>query len=121
MVAHLQYLSFDGERVPLPVAYEVSRSDVEHDSGGVTEAGTRQRDRVREGVVELDLKLQVSKLWLGKLSGYKRKDCITVRFRDGRSEELQTAEMFVDGYQEKLVKDTSYGGLWEVAVRMREF
>ena len=111
----------DGKLVPLPVSYVAERSDVEMDSGGVTEAGTRQRNLAREGVLELQVKFQVSKKWLRKLAGYKRRECITVSFRDGRSDRLQTAEMFVDGYQERLVKDTSYGGLWEVGFRLREY
>jgi hypothetical protein len=49
----------------------VSLSDVEADSGGVTEAGTTQ--------------------------------------------------MYIDGYQVKLVSDTSYGSLWEVSLTLKEF
>ena len=120
-MAFLQYLAFDGESVPLPVSYVVERSDVEMDSGGVTEAGTRQRDLAREGVLELQVRFQVSRRWLGKFAAYKRRECITVSFRDGRSDVLQSAEMFVDGYQERLVKDTSYGGLWEVGFRLKEY
>ena len=52
-MAHLQYLVFDNENIPMPASYSVSLSDVEADSGGVTEAGTTQRDVVREGVVQI--------------------------------------------------------------------
>ena len=48
-MAHLQYLVFNNENIPMPASYSVSLSDVEADSGGVTEAGTTQRDVVREG------------------------------------------------------------------------
>ena len=43
-MAHLQYLVFNNENIPMPASYSVSLSDVEADSGGVTEAGTTQRD-----------------------------------------------------------------------------
>ena len=46
-MAHLQYLVFNNENIPMPASYSVSLSDVEADSGGVTEAGTTQRDVVR--------------------------------------------------------------------------
>ena len=42
-MAHLQYLVFNNENIPMPASYSVSLSDVEADSGGVTEAGTTQR------------------------------------------------------------------------------
>ena len=52
-MAHMQYLVFNNENIPMPASYSVSLSDVEADSGGVTEAGTTQRDVVREGVVQI--------------------------------------------------------------------
>ena len=39
-MSHWQYLVFDGEPVPRPVTYEIRLTDVEADSGGMTEAGT---------------------------------------------------------------------------------
>ena len=76
----------------MPASYSVSLSDVEADSGGVTEAGTTQRDVVREGVAQIGVTFRVSKRWLNKLSAYK-----------------------------KLASDTSYGSLWEVSFTLKEF
>ena len=70
-MAHLQYLVFNNENIPMPASYSVSLSDVEADSGGVTEAGTTQRDVVREGVVQIGVTFRVSKRWLNKFSAYK--------------------------------------------------
>ena len=39
-MAHMQYLVFDNQNISMPVSYSVNLSDVEADSGGVTEAGT---------------------------------------------------------------------------------
>ena len=50
-MAHMQYLVFNNENIPMPASYSMNLSDVEADSGGMTEAGTTQRDVVREGVV----------------------------------------------------------------------
>lgn len=63
-MAHLQYLVFNNENIPMPASYSVSLSDVEADSGGVTEAGTTQRDIVREGVAQIGVTFRVSKKWL---------------------------------------------------------
>ena len=37
-MAFIQYLTFDGENLPLPNSYEVNLEDKEADSGGETEA-----------------------------------------------------------------------------------
>lgn len=67
-MAHMQYLVFNNENIPMPASYSVNLSDVEADSGGVTEAGTTQRDVVREGVVQIGVTFHVSKKWLNKFS-----------------------------------------------------
>ncbi len=54
----------DNENIQKPASYSVNLSDVEADSGGVTEAGTTQRDVVREGVVQIGVTFRVSKKWL---------------------------------------------------------
>ena len=59
-MAHMQYLVFNNENIPMPASYSVNLSDVEADSGGVTEAGTTQRDVVREGVVQIGVTFRVS-------------------------------------------------------------
>ena len=34
---------------------------------------------------------------------------------------IVTTQMYIDGYQVKLVSDTSYGSLWEVSFTLKEF
>ena len=120
-MAHLQYLVFNNEKIPMPVSYSMELSDVEADSGGVTEAGTTQRDVVREGVVEIHVTFRVSSKWLNKLSVYKKLACITVGYLDMATMEMVTTQMYMDGYQVKLVHDTSFGSLWEVSFALKEF
>ena len=120
-MAHLQYLVFNNENIPMPVSYSVELSDVEADSGGTTEAGTTQRDVVREGVVEISVTFRVSQKWLKKLSEYKKLASITVGYLDAASMNIVTTNMYIDGYQVKLVSDTSYGSLWEVSFKLKEF
>ncbi len=120
-MAHMQYLIFNGENIPKPVSYDISLSDVEADSGGMTEAGTTQRDVVREGIVEIKVSFNVSKIWLQKLSAYKKLASITVKYLDMATMNMNTTAMYIDGYQVKLVSDTSYGSLWEVSFTLKEF
>ena len=94
--------------------------DVEADSGGETEAGTTQRDVVRHGVARIPVSFSVTAKWLKKLSGYAKKDKISVQYFDVETAELKLAEMYVTGYKAKLKKDTSYKGLWTVSFTLKE-
>ena len=120
-MAFVQYLVFDGARLPLPDSYEVQMDDVEADSGGETEAGTTQRDVVRLGVVSIAVSFSVSPRWLKVLTGFKQREKISVGYFNTETLEMKEAEMFVEGYKAVLVKDTSFKGLWKVSFTLREF
>lgn len=121
MAAFIQYLNFDGEDLPLPASYDVAMDDVEADSSGETEAGTKQRDVVRLGVHTIDVSFSVTPKWLKKLTVYKQKAKIAVKFFDTETLEVKAAEMYITGYKAKLEKDTSYKGLWTVSFTLNEF
>ena len=87
----------------------------------MTEAGTTQRDVVREGVVQIGVTFRVSKKWLNKFSVYKKMASITVGYLDTATSNIVNTQMYIDGYQVKLVSDTSYGSLWEVSFTLKEF
>ena len=44
-----------------------------------------------------------------------------VKYFDPESFEVKTTEMYVEGFKVKLVKDTSYKGLWTVSFSLMEF
>ena len=120
-MAFIQYLTFDNVAIPRPDSYEVQLSDEEADSGGETEAGTTQRDIVRTGVAEIPVSFSVSPSWMKRLTVYKNKASISVKYYDPETTAVKTAEMYIDGFKAKLVQDTSYGGLWNVSFTLREF
>ena len=120
-MAHLQYLVFNNENIPKPASYSMDFTDIEADSGGITEAGTTQRDVVREGVIEIKVSFNVSKRWLQKFSDYKKLSSITVQYLDTATMSMKTTVMYIDGYSVKLAADTSYGSLWEVGFTLKEF
>ena len=63
----------------------------------------------------------VSKKWLNKFSAYKKLASITVGYLDMETMNIVNTQMYIDGYQVKLVSDTSYGSLWEVSFVLKEF
>ena len=120
-MAFIQYLTFDGEDLPLPDSYEVGMEDRKADSGGETEAGTIQRDVVRAGVREISVSFSVTPKWLKKLTEYKQQEKITVLYFDPETLEQKQTEMYVESFKSKLEKDTSYKGLWTVSFTLKEF
>jgi len=120
-MAYIQYLTFEGEKLPLPDSYDISMDDVEADSSGETEAGTRQRDVIRAGVHTIEVAFSVSPTWLKKLTVYKQMPRIHVAFFDTETLDIHQAEMYVDGFKTKLRKDTSYKGLWTVSFTLKEY
>lgn len=120
-MAYFEYLRFDGTVLPLPDSYDVSLAAVEADSSGETEAGTTQRDVVRQGVVNISVSFSVTSKWLKVLTTYSKKDKLSVDYFDTETADLKNTEMFIDGFKAKLEKDTSYRGLWTVSFTLKEF
>ena len=120
-MAFFEYLKFDGTALPLPDSYEVELAAVEADSSGETEAGTIQRDVVRQGVVTISVSFSVTAKWLKLLTAYSKEDKVSVDYFDTEAAELRNTEMYMEGFQAKLKKDTSYRGLWTVAFRLKMF
>ena len=42
-------------------------------------------------------------------------------YLDMETMNIVDTQMYIDGYQVKLVSDTSYGSLWEVSFTLKEF
>lgn len=119
-MAYIQYLNFNGTNLPLPVSYDVDLSAVEADTTGETEAGTTQRDVVRQGVVTISASFSVTALWLKRLSAYSKQDKLTVQYFDTSTLEISETEMYITGFKAKLEKDTSKKGLWSVSFTLKE-
>jgi len=120
-MAYTQYLVFNNENLPLSDSYDVSIDAVEADTTGETEAGTTQRDVVRQGVVTISVSFSVSPAWLKKLTAYSKEDKLSVQYFNTGQLELISTEMYITGFQVKLEKDTSYKELWTISFTLNEF
>ena len=119
-MAYIQYLVFDNTTLPLPDSYDIDLSAIEADSSGETEAGTTQRDIVRNGVVSIAVSFSVTSTWLKFFTAYSKEEKIAVQYFDTETLALKLTEMYMDGYKAKLKKDTSYKGLWAVSFSLNE-
>lgn len=120
-MAFTEYLKINGETLPFPDSYDLSLSSVESDSGGETEAGTRQRDVVRQGVVDISVSFTVTAKWLKRLTFWSKQNKLTVQYFDTDKLSLRETEMYIDSFKAKLENDTSYKGLWSVDFSLKEF
>lgn len=119
-MSFIEYLKINGELLPSPDSYEVSLSSVESDSSGETEAGTKQHDVVRQGVVDISVSFTVTATWLKRLTFWSKQNKLTVQYFDTDSLLLKETEMYIDEFKARLEQDTSYKGLWAVEFRLRE-
>ena len=119
-MAFFEYLKFDGTVLPLPDSYDVSLATVEADSSGETEAGTTQRDVVRQGIVTISVSFSVTAKWLKALTAYSKRDKLSVEYFDTETADMKNTEMYIEGFKAKLEKDTSYRGLWTVSFTLKE-
>lgn len=120
-MAFMNVLEFDGETLPFPDSYNVDFADVEAESSGETEAGTKQRDLVRQGVPTISVSFSVSPKWLERLSYYRGQAKIQVRYFSPESLVYQEQEMYIEGYKAKLEHDNSRRGLWTVSFTLESF
>ena len=54
------------------------------------------------------------------MTGFKKKEKISVDYFDTETAEMRNAEMYMEGFKSKLEKDTSYKGLWTVSFNLKE-
>ena len=120
-MAFFEYLKLNGTALPLPDSYEMDLVAVEADSSGETEAGTIQRDVVKQGVVTISVSFSVTAKWLKLLTSYSKEDKLAVEYFDTEAAELKSMEMYVEGFQAKMTKVTAYRGLWTVSFVLKEF
>lgn len=120
-MAHMKVLYFNNELLPFPDSYDVDFADVEAESSGETEAGTKQRDLVRQSVPTISVSFSLSPKWLEKMSAYRSMAKIKVKYFSPETLDYREQEMYIEGYKAKLEHDNSKKGLWSVSFTLESF
>lgn len=118
---HQTYLKINNTELPLPNAYALTYRDIEADTGGETEVGTIQRDVIRHKIASLSVDFTCSPRLVKKLTALTKSASLQVEFLDTESLSLVKTQMYIDSFAVKLLKDTSYQGLWEVSFSLEEY
>lgn len=118
-----EYLYFDSEKLPVPDSYQVGIDDVTQENE--TEAGTTQVIMVRRGKYTIDTSFTVTSKWLKKLTAYRNKDEINVKFYDPGKDGMETRIMRIKNYKPSMIKESENisrtNGIWEVGFTLEEF
>ena len=115
------FLKINDELYPKPNSYELEFRDIDKSTSGETEAGTIQRDIVRSAVVTISVKYNCSPKLIKKITSLKNFSKLKVEYMHTETLELKETQMYMDDLSIKLIKDTSYKGLWEVSFKLYEF
>ncbi len=120
------YLEIDG--VVLPVepkrGMDITLSDGE--VVGETEAGTFKRSVYRTDIPSISVKFWCNLEMLQQMRSFKDETSVTVRFFDPMQDEdsngdtLKSELMYVTGFKQKMLADTSDGGFWEVSFDLED-
>ena len=118
---HQSYLILEGIELPLPNSYDIEFRDIEAETGGETEAGTIQRDIIRNKVAHISVNFTCSPKFVKQLSKFTKRSILNVKYLDTETLELKETHMYIDKFAVKLIKDTSYKGIWEVSFSLEEY
>lgn len=87
-----------------------------------TEAGTRIRDVVREGIPTISVSFDCNLEMLNQMRHLKRLSYLDVEYFDSGSPAIGLIQdtMFIHGYKESLLGDTEDGGIWKVSFSLED-
>lgn len=120
-MAFNDYILINGDVLPMPETYSIDIEDIISASSGETEAGTVQRDIVRNSVHSISLSFILSAKWLKKMSEYRNLPKLNVKFFSPYTLVLTEALMYIDSFKVSLLKDSSKKGLWQLSFNLKEF
>lgn len=111
-----RFLKIDGVEIEQPTQYSVDFTDFE--IVNTTEAGTTQRDRVRQSIPSISVSMQVTKKWLKTISDFLAKDSLTVEYlgRNG----AETNAFYIKDFRQQSAGDTEYSTLWTVTFTLAD-
>lgn len=112
------YLKINNIKIPTPDELEFEFNDIESSSGGITQAGIKQRDVLREGVVSITVKLTLTSKWLLKISELLKNRELEVKYFNPYTLTEKTISAYVTNYKINLLNKY---GIWDVSFNLEEY
>lgn len=118
-------ISINGVRMPSPTKYKVSFSDLDSPDTSRTESGLLVRDRVRQGVVKIEVSWTVGSKDVSKLMRAVTPDKFTVQFFNPETGSYDTIQAYVGDRSNNMKSCTTNNpaadALWEVSFNLIEY
>ena len=113
------YLKINDDVLPVEPhkGYEVNFND--YQSVNQTEAGTTTRDLVRGDIPTITVSFDCDYVMLQNMRRYKSELSLNVYYYSPYSV-LEHHLMYVTNYKERLLADTSNGGIWQVGFTLED-
>lgn len=118
-------IKIDGVEMPTPTTYSVPMSDMNSSDSAYSESGVRFRNRIRQGIVKLELAWRVGGSDASKLLSAIEPSKVGVEYYDPRTSTYQTADMMVEDRSCKLVtlgnEQAPDKNLWDISFSLVQY
>ncbi len=118
-------ITIDSIEMPTPNQYSIPMQDLDSSDSSRSESGVLIRNRVRQGICQLDLAWRVGGADAAKLLGAIVPDKVEVRYFDPRTNSYNEAEMYVEDRSCALVSfrddEDAEANLWDVSFSLVQY
>lgn len=120
-------LTIDGTAMPDPVTYSAPMADMESSDSAYSESGIKIRNRIRQGIVTLELGWRVSDADAATILAAIEPGMVEVGYLDPRSGMRRIADMYVEDrscnllVHESSETDQTAVNWWEISFSLVEY
>lgn len=120
-------LTIDGTALPDPVTYSAPMADMESSDSAYSESGVKIRNRIRQGIVTLELGWRVSDADAATILAAIEPGMVEVGYLDPRSGMRRIADMYVEDRSCNLLvhegseTDQTAVNWWEISFSLVEY
>lgn len=118
-------ITIDGVAMPEPNTYSTPMADMDSADSSYSESGIRFRNRIRQGVVQLELGWRVRGEEAARLLAAIEPSRVSVDYLDPRTNTYKTADMMVEDRSCDLViledEQDPQAGLWDIAFKLIQY
>ena len=118
-------LIIDGVAMPTPNSYSIPMDDLESGDSARSESGVLVRNRVRQGIFQLDLAWRVGGEAAATLLGAIVPSTVTVNYYDPRTGTMNEADMYVESRSCAMVNYTESNDpndiLWDISFSLVQY
>ena len=120
-------LTINDIAMPDPTTYSVPMTDMESSDSAYSESGVRIRNRIRQGIVTLELSWRVNDTDAAIILGAIEPSKVNVGYLDPKTGIIRTADMFVEDrscnllVHENNTADEANANWWEISFNLVEY